>query len=732
MHTRFITLLIVLVSLASPISTQAQTQQLTLKDAVLKRFSQFYQERMQQLQWVKGTSVMSYVDQNDGEPALFIRPVEGEASAVLQVSELEGLMGDDVKLGSIPRITWLDNRYFQFQRGPVVYQLDLQKQFLTKAFTFPEGAEETTFNEDRSACAFVKDQNIYVLHKDGRQDQVTTDGAPGLVYGKAVHRNEFGINSGLFWSDNGKKLAFYRMDESMVEDYPIVNTNVQPAKAEPIKYPMAGRQSHHVTLGSYDLKSKKTVYMQTGAPEDQYLCSITWSPDAQDIYIAVLNRDQNLLQLNRYDAASGALEKTLFTEEDEKYVEPEHPLWFMPNDPAKFIWMSERDGFQHMYLYDVEGKLIRPLTQGNWEVHSIYGADESGRYLYVSGTGESVFDGPVFKDERNGMQQYTYRIDVQQGVRDFVDDRKGTHYASVNHDGKYIIDHLTSSTVPWETSLWNGTKKSVTLHTAKDPLADYKVGTTEIGHLPGDANGHRLYTRLIKPSDFDPNKKYPVLVYVYGGPHAQLITDSYLNGAPLWMHWMAEQGYIVATMDNRGSSNRGIDFEQETFRNLGTQEMVDQKAFADYLGGLPYVDAKRMAIHGWSFGGFMTMNMLLTFPGTFKAGVAGGPVCDWSMYEVMYTERYMDTPEFNPEGYKQANLVDKADQLKDDLLIIHGTIDPVVLWQHSQAFVKACVDNEIQLDYFIYPGHEHNVRGKDRYHLMEKVLKYVDERIGGE
>ena len=708
---------------------QGQTKELTLQDAVLNRFSSFYPERMNQLQWVTGTSTLSFVEELKGVQTLMLRPAASKPKATLSLTTLNEWIGEDASLGSFPRVSWVNASNFQLQHHRNVYSVDLKKKTAKKVFTLPEEAEEIAFNPDRSMCAYVKEHNIYVLTKAG-EVRVTDDGAPGLVYGKAVHRNEFGINKGLFWSNDGKKLAFYRMDERMVETYPLVEISTQPATVREIKYPMAGRTSHHVTLGSFDLATKKTVYMNTGTPEDQYLCSVTWSPDASALYIALLNRDQNHLALNRYTAATGAFEKTLLEESDPAYVEPERPLWFMPNDPTKFIWMSERDHYQHMYLYNTDGERQKILSGGLWEVHEILGLDATGKFIYVRGTGEPMITSRNYDDERNALQRYTYAIDLERGSINFIDARKGTHMGSLSDDGKYILEHFTSIDTPWETAIYSAQGNPIeTIHEAKDPLEGYALSKPEIGHISG-GNAERLYTRLIKPHDFDADKKYPLLIYLYGGPHAQMITDSYLAGAPMWMYWMAEQGYIVATVDNRGSANRGIDFEQATFRNLGKEEMIDQKKFLDYLVTLPYVDASRMAIHGWSFGGFMTINMMLNYPAYFKAGVAGGPVCDWSMYEVMYTERYMDTPEANPEGYAAANLVQHADQLKNDLLVIHGTVDDVVLWQHSQAFVKACVDNEVQLDYFLYPGHPHNVRGKDRYHLMEKVLRYIDERIG--
>lgn len=714
--------------LCTSVVVTAQKQELSLKDAILNRFATLYPERMQQLQWVDGNT-LSYVDDHDGQPALFIQKVDGPAGAVLGLDELASRMGDDVKLGSFPRIQWTSSQTFQFKKGNNIYEASLDKKKVQTIFELPEGIQAMALDEARQTIAYVLEDQLYFLEQGGESKKVTSDGGNGIVYGQSVHRNEFGITGGLFWSPDGKKLAFYRMDESMVTDYPLVDIHTRPAQLRNIKYPMAGQNSHEVTLGVYDLSSEKVTYMKTGEPNDQYLCSVSWSPNGSDVYIAVLNRDQNHLDLNRYNAVSGELEKTLFSEDDEQYVEPEHSLWFLPFDANKFIWMSERDGFQHMYLYDTEGKMIKPLSTGNWEVQKIHGVDPTNRYIYVTGTGEVKYDRNI-DDERNALQRYTYVIDMELGGVNMIEGRKGTHMAQLSPDGSHVIEHFTSVDVPWDTKLFTSMGLEVaTLHTADDPMANYAISKPELGSIPASFGDGNLYTRIIKPSGFDPSKKYPVLMYVYGGPHAQLITDSYLAAAPLWMYWMAERGYIVATVDNRGSAHRGIEFEQSTFGQLGVNEMVDQKSLVEHLTSLEYVDKDRMAIHGWSYGGFMTINMLVTFPGMFKVGVAGGPVCDWSLYEVMYTERYMDTPETNPEGFASTSLVNRADKLQDDLLIIHGTVDDVVVWQHSQEFLKACVDNEIPVDYFVYPGHPHNVRGKDRFHLMRKVLSYIDEKL---
>jgi dipeptidyl-peptidase 4 len=707
-----------------------QEKELSLEDAILKSYSEFYPKSPSQLGWIPNSDRYAFVSKNDDPVLMSVSVEESDSLELISLNELNDLLNLKTPLKSFPRFEWINESELFIYTSNQGFVVNLSNKKATLQFTIPEEAEHIKFNPQFTAAAYVQSDNLYIIREGGKPVQLTSDGGKGIVYGQAVHRSEFGITDGLFWSPKGDKLAFYRMDESMVEAYPLVDISVVPAHLNSIRYPMAGRTSHHVKVGVFDLKGSPIVYMNTEGSLDQYLVSVGWTPQAKSIVIGILNRDQNHLKLNLYDAKSGYLKNPILEEKSDKYVEPEHAPWFLPGSDDEFLWYSERSGFQHLYLYKTSGELVRQITRGLWEAHDVLGFDPTMNYLFVSGTGETVIGGKYADETYNGLQSYTYMIDFELGGHQLIDSTIGSHSAMISSNSNYLMDRFSSIAIPQSINLFKSNSQLIrNIHTAKNPLAEYKIGTAEIIKLPSE-DGKTLYARLIKPSHFDPSKKYPVLVYVYGGPHAQLIQDQYLAGASLWMYWFAEQGYIVATIDNRGSANRGLEFEQVTYRNLGIAELADQKNLVDYLKSQVYVDPSRMAVHGWSYGGFMTINMLLTFPGTFQAGIAGGPVCDWSLYEVMYTERYMDTPESNPAGYKLANLVERSNALDDDLLVIHGTEDNVVVWQHSQSLVKSCVDNGKQLDYFIYPGHEHNVRGKDRVHLITKVLNYTTDRIG--
>ncbi|MFN5346594.1 MAG: DPP IV N-terminal domain-containing protein [Bacteroidota bacterium] len=691
--------------------TFAQKKNLTLDEAVLQQRSTLAPKRLSMLQWVATTNSYSYVDGDK----LIVEDITSSTKIEYRLSDINSILKSD-KQDTLARwtpVVWKNLNSFEIQTGDNTLTIDLSNKKISniKTSTLTETAQ---FPEDgpQGDVAYVIDNNIYI---DGKK--ITTDGNYGLVYGKSVHREEFGIEKGLFWSNKGTQLAFYRMDQSMVADYPIVNWNDKPASEKLIKYPFSGAISHEVTIGIYNKSNGKIKYLKTGLPKDHYLTNIAWSPDDKMIYVAELNRDQNEMNLNCYNATTGDFIKTLFTEKDEKYTEPLHPVQFLPTNANQFIWQSRRDGFNHMYLYDTDGKLIRQLTKGNWEVIDVAGFNKKGDKIYFTSTINS------------GVNRDFCSTTISSGETTRLTTEDGFHATLFNAETENFIDNFSSLNTPRIIKVVSSQGKDIkTLLTAENPLKDYAIGTTKLFTLKSQL-GDDLFCRMVLPVDFDSTKKYPVIVYVYGGPHAQMITNTWLAGGDLWYQYMAEKGYIVFTLDNHGSGNRGKAFEQATFRQLGTIEMMDQLTGVDYLKSLSYVDATRMGVHGWSFGGFMTTSLMTRNPDVFKVGVAGGPVIDWSYYEVMYTERYMDTPEQNPEGYKNNNLLNYVDKLKGKLMLIHGTSDDVVVWQHSLMFVKKAVSKNILLDYFPYPGHLHNVTGKDRVHLMGKISQYFEENL---
>jgi dipeptidyl-peptidase 4 len=694
--------------------SSAQEKLLTMEEAVLKQRTSLAPARLKQLSWIPHTSSYCFVDNRNGLDVLLSGKAEGgEKKELLNIDQLNAalLSANIGALKSFPAISWKNEKQFRFEadKKQLLYDLPSKKIIVEGSRDLGADAENTDVAEKTNFTAFTIKNNLFVY--DGKEKLiVTNDADENIVNGKSVHREEWGIVKGTFWSPNGDLLAFYRMDQTMVTDYPIIDWTSRPAKSVQIKYPMAGDKSHEVTVGVYNVSTGKTVFLKTGEPKEQYLTNIAWSPDQQHIYIAIVNRAQNEMKLNCYSSVTGNLEKTLFEEKNEKYVHPMHPLVFLPTHNDQFIWQSERDGYNHLYLYDVNGKLIKQLTKGNWIVTELNGFDAKGSKVYYTATAES----PVTRN--------AYVADIKTGTSARITTGSGTH--TVTCSNGYFLDNYQSSKTPREIAIYNAKgKKLQVVFSAPNPLSEFKLGQMNLFTLKSES-GDDLFCRLFKPVDFDSTKKYPVIVYLYNGPGVQLINDTWNGGGDLWFQYMAERGFVVFTLDGRGSGNRGLAFEQAVFRHLGAAEMKDQLTGINYLRSQSYVDASRMGIFGWSYGGFMTTSIMTHYPEIFKAAVAGGPVIDWTYYEVMYTERYMDTPQENSEGYKESRVINSADNLKGKMLVIHGAQDNVVVWEHSMQFIKACVDKKKQVDYFVYPGHEHNVLGKDREHLYQKVTDY--------
>lgn len=614
-----------------------------------------------------------------------------------------------------------DGKTVTYYKGKELYGFDGKKEFkLTDAqkdWRKPKNNDAKL--EERVE---LKEGSLYV---DGKL--VAEGDGYNIVLGESVHRNEFGINGGLFWSPKGSRLAFYRMDQSMVVDYPLVNTKAREAEVKPIKYPMAGMKSHEVTVGVWDAAAQKLVYLDTRKDttvheREMYLTNIAWSPDEKFVFIAKVNREQNHMWLEQYDAVSGKLVKVLFEETNPRYVEPCEPMIFTPKGD-QFLWFSMRDGYKHLYLYNMDGSLVKQVTKGEYEVEGFIQFDKKG---------ENIF---IYANKDNLAGRDAYRVNLKKGTMECMtmteNGLHGTHSVAINETGTTWVDLWNSVNVPMRADLrdWKHKNPIKTFFEAENPLKDYAMPEVKLGTIKAADGKTDLYYRLITPPNMEKGKKYPTLVYVYGGPHSQLVTDSWLAGGNLYFMFLAQQGYVVFTVDNRGTDNRGFEFESCTHRRLGEIEMADQMEGVKFLKSLPYVDQNRMGVEGWSFGGFMTITMKLAHPEVFKVGCAGGPVIDWKWYEIMYGERYMDMPQENPEGYEANSLLNKAKNLEGRLLVIQGAEDNTVVPQHSTEFIERCINNFKQVDYFAYPHHEHNVLGRERLHLYKKMFDYYETHL---
>ena len=660
--------------------------------------------------------------QTDVEECYLIDTKTGEKHLLFTLDDINTWAESD----SVRYVRHLMNATFPYPSQPIV-AVGNRKAFILVDFEAKKvvwqdsisGQEANDWNAQSRATAYVENNQLFIADAQGKKHQLSTDGSREIVYGQSVHRNEFGINKGTFWSPDGMRLAFYRMDQSMVTDYPQVDIFPREATHEPDKYPMAGMTSHKVTIGVYDLQSQQTVYLQAGDPTDRYFTNIAWSPDSKTVYILELNRGQNDCRLVSYNAITGERIAELYRETSDKYVEPQNPIQFLPWDDTKFILQSEKDGYNHLYLFDVKGKELKQLTKGPWVVMEVVGFNRKSQSIIIR------------SNELSPLQSNLYAVNVKTGKRTLLDRGIGvTRSVSLSASGQQAVEKFSAPDIPRIIDIVNTSNgKHCELLNAEDPWQNYQQPIFENGSIKAADGLTDLYFRMVKPADFDASKKYPTVVYVYGGPHAHNVDASWHWMSRSWETYMAQKGYILFILDNRGSENRGRDFEQATFHQLGQIEMQDQMKGVDYLRTLPYVDMDRLGVHGWSFGGFMTISLMTNYPDVFKVGVAGGPVIDWKWYEVMYGERYMGTPENNPEGYARTSLLAKAKNLKGKLQIITGYNDNTVVPQHCLSFLDACIKAGTQPDFFAYPGEEHNMRGHASVHLHERITQYFEDYL---
>ena len=660
--------------------------------------------------------------QTDVEACYTIDVKTGKKTTLFTLDEInKWAESDDLKY-----VRHLMNATFPYPDKPVVQvgnrKAVIHVDFKQKKVVWQDSISEQTANDWNAASkatAYVANNQLFVVDAEGQKHQLSTDGSREIVYGQSVHRNEFGIEKGTFWSPSGQRLAFYRMDQSMVTDYPQVDVFPRSASYEPDKYPMAGMTSHQVTVGVYDLQTDKTIYLKAGDPTDRYFTNIAWSPDSKTIYMFELNRAQNDCRLVSYDAVTGEKLAELYQETSDKYVEPLNPILFLPWDGNFFIRQSQEDGYNHLYLHNSKGDKIRQLTTGPWVVLEVLGFNKKQKTVIIKANKE------------HPLQHRLYSVNMKGEIKQ-LDIADGVHNGMLSPSGNLLVDRFSTPTRSRVIDVIDISQKNprhTNLLEADDPWTGYQQPIFECGSIKAADGVTDLYYRMVKPSDFNPKKKYPTVIYVYGGPHANNIQASWHWASRSWETYMAQKGYIIFILDNRGSQYRGRDFEQATFHQLGQIEMQDQMKGVDYLRTLPYIDMSRLGVHGWSYGGYMTISLMTNYPDVFKVGVAGGPVIDWKWYEVMYGERYMGTPESNPDGYAKTTLLAKAKDLKGKLQIITGYNDNTVVPQHCLSFLDACIKAGTQPDFFAYPGEEHNMRGHASVHLHERITQYFEDYL---
>ena len=539
---------------------------------------------------------------------------------------------------------------------------------------------------------------------------------PGISYGGIVSRSEFGYRGGVFPSPDGSRIAVYRKDERAVGIFPMFDISLGDGSTVPLRYPMAGTASERLSLVVCDtLGNELCTLGVTDFDEERYLTGITWSPDGRYIFVQVLSRSQHDMNLNMYRSDDGSFVRTILSEHNDAWVEPQDPLYFIKGSYEFLYRTDNRDGYKNLYLCDTLGS-VRRLTECDADVSYI--ADD-GRYVYYTSAEVSPVENHLFRIRlRRSGHSRPERLTWE----------KGWHEIDMSPDCTKFIDRYSSFNVPGVTVV-KDCEGNVVNHilTALDPLDEYAQCRAELGTVRSADGKYDNYYRLFYPLGYDPSKEYPLIVYVYGGPHSQMVTDSYLGNIRMWEMLMAQKGYFVYVQDNRGTQNRGAAFEKAINRQCGVAEAADQMAGINaLLDRIPAIDRERIGVHGWSYGGFMTLTLACDNPGFFKVAVAGGPVIDWKWYEVMYGERYMDRPQDNPEGYALTSLVGKADNLTGRVLICQGVLDDTVVWEHSLSFLQACIREEKRIDYFPYPLEAHNMMGRARVHLYDKITDYFE------
>lgn len=714
--------IILLITLISSIAF-SQKKIFTMEDVVFNSTTTLAPTTLKALQWIPNEYSYSFVEKfNDADILVKGYVTSGKREDIISFKKLSDniLSHSNVTPKTFPKINWIDEFNFHFATDDKVYIYSTEDEDLTVLASLPVNAENISVSPNVNTAAFTKNNNLYISINDEDNKQITFDDGYNKTNGVTCSRQCFGIDKGYFWSPKSNYVAFYSEDLSEVTDFPLVDITTTPATLKNIKYPMAGQKSAVVKIGIYKLKTDEIIWLKTDGEENQYLTSVTWGPEEKYIYTAQLNRDQNHLRLVKYSSVDGSQVKVLFEEKSDKYVEPEHPLYFLPNDPTKFVWFSERDGFKHLYLYNTDGALQKQLTSGNWVVTELLGFDKKNENFFIVGTKDSP------------IERHLYKIN-------FLDIRFpkkltsdiGTHKIIKHNSSRYFIDQFSNLTVPNKISILNDKGEGIGLmHNADNPIEDYATGQINIFTIKADDDSTDLFCRMIYPPNFDTTKIYPVIVYVYGGPHNQLVKNKWDFGKyAFWFKYMTQNDYIVFTVDNRGTNYRGLNFEQAIFRSLGAIEIKDQLKGIEYLKSKPFIDSERIGVYGWSYGGFMVTSLMTKTNNTFKVGVAGGAVIDWNYYEIMYTERYMDTPQTNFEGYSEANLLNYVINLKGKLLQVHGTLDPVVVWQNTLQYAKKAAENNILLDYYPYPGHGHHVLDTDKLHLYNKISRYFLDNL---
>lgn len=712
--------------IAATSTIYAQDKEISLEEIYNGTFRQEYLQSLQSLDNGKEYVVLNR-DRNANTSSIDVYSYKsGEKVKSLlnseDLSEISGFQGFELSENEdkILLSTNMEQIYRRSSRG-IYYIYDVEDKTLTKLSD--NKVQEPTFSPDASKVAYVFENNIYTYDiASGEETQVTTDGEKNkLINGVTdwVYEEEFAFVRAFDWNKTGTHLAYLKFDETEVPEFSMdmFGQDLYPTQ-QVFKYPKAGETNSEVSIYTYDLAAEESKKVELGDYEDFYIPRIKWTQDPEILSVQVLNRHQNNLDLIFVDAEDNEA-KVVMNETDEAYIDITNNLTFLEDN--SFIWTSEKDGWNHIYLYDEDGELENQVTEGNWEVTDYYGYDKDSKKIFYQST------------ENGSVNRDVYSIKINGKNKTRLTEKEGMNSADFSADYTYFINSYTSTETPYEFTLHNA-KNGKLVRKIKDNSAllekekAYNFAPKELSTI--EVNGNELNMWMIKPNDFDKNKEYPLLMFQYSGPGSQEVSNSYFGTNDYWYQLLANEGYIIAAVDGRGTGFKGADFKKVTQNELGKYEVEDQIAAAKKFGEMDYIDENRIGIWGWSYGGFMSSNAILKGNDTFSMAIAVAPVISWRFYDTIYTERYMTTPQENPSGYDENSPINHVEKLKGDYLLIHGGGDDNVHLQNTMRMVEALVQANKQFDWAIYPDRNHGIYGGNtRLHLYTMMTDFIKEKL---
>lgn len=711
-------------------------------------------ERLHQDPALSGPVLKAAAFSPDGQRISFLRADEGERQDLWQyltaTGEISRLVDAAALTGGDEALSTEEQARRERQRitgsGIVSYQWSPDGQSLlfplagqlylhtpdagsqaTRVLSAGGDVTDVRFSSLGRYVSFVRDQNLFVIDvQSGRERQLTLEGGGPIKFGMAefVAQEEMGRNTGYWWSPNDQFLAITRIDESAMG----VEQRYEPGKDELTvvsqRYPRAGKANATVQLGVMDLLDGHISWVDLGNNPDTYLARVDWLPDSRQLAIQRQSRDQKRLDLIVHDTLSQR-NQILISETSPTWVNLHSDLRFLRSRP-QFVWASERSGFKHLYLYDRGGKLVKPLTEGNWQIEELKAVDETNNRIWFTGYADSP------------LELHLYSVSLDGGPIQKMTQGEGWHQTAVSDDGELFLDEFSSPSQPPKVSVFrrDGSLATVLLDNTLNethPYAPYLATDVQptFGSIKA-ADGQDLYYRLYQPANLEAGKKYPVIIDVYGGPHGARVQKNWDSRNVFWHKLMAQKGFFVFSLDNRGTNRRGVRFEAPIHRQLGAVEVQDQQAGVAFLRSLPQVDGERIGVFGWSYGGYMSLMMLMQAPQDFHVGVSVAPVTDWAWYDTHYTERYLGHPDDNADGYRRSAVMPYVDQLQGRLLLVHGMADDNVLFLHSAELMNVLQRKNKAFELMLYPGSKHGITGRDlRLHLFRQITAFFERHLGG-